>query len=67
MNDNVFHEIQKDTCTKAYQRRHIYTDNPVAVNGMKYNVISVAPFSDLDYQPESVGDKLKYLINGGKS
>ena len=41
--------------------------NPVSVNGMTYDIVSVVPFPDMDYQPESVEDKLKYLINGGKS
>ena len=67
MNKIMFDEIQKDTCTIEYQRRHVYTENPVSVNGMDYNIISVVPFVDSDYQPESVADKLKYLINGGKS
>ena len=67
MSKSMFHEVQKDTRTTEYQRRHVYTENPVSVNGMDYNIISVVPFADSDYQPESVADKLKYLINGGKS
>jgi len=67
MYKNMFHEVQKYTRTTEYQRRHVYTENPVSVNGMDYNIISVVPFADSDYQPESVADKLKYLINGGKS
>ena len=67
MNKNMFHEVQKDTRTTEYQRRHIYTGNPVSINGMDYNIISVVPFPDADYQPESVKDKLKYLINDEKS
>ena len=66
-NQNLFDQIQQDTKSLAYQRRHCYTENPVSVNGMEYNIISVAPFPDLDYQPKDVDDKLKYLINGGKS
>lgn len=67
MNRSMFHEVQKDTRTIEYQRRHVYTENSVSVNGMTYNIVSVVPFADSDYQPESVADKLKYLINGGKS
>ena len=67
MNRSMFHEVQKDTRTIEYQRRHVYTENSVSVNGMTYNIVSVVPFPDADYQPESVEDKLKYLINGGKS
>ena len=63
----MFHEIQKDTRTVEYQRRHVYTENPISVNGMTYNIVSVVPFPDADYHPETVEDKLKYLINGGKS
>ena len=67
MDKGIFHEVQKDTCTVEYQRRHVYTEKPVSVKGMIYNIISAVPFPDSDYQPESVKDKLKYLINGGKS
>ena len=67
MNKSMFHEVQKDTRTTEYQRRHVYTENPVSVNGMDYNIISIVPFSDADYQPDGIEDKLKYLINGGKS
>ena len=67
MNKSLFDEIQKDTRTVEYQRRHVYTENPVSVNGMTYNIVSVVPFPDSDYQPETVGDKLKYLINGKNS
>ena len=67
MNRIMFHEVQKDTRTIEYQRRHVYTENSVSVNGMTYNIVSAVPFPDADYQPETVEDKLKYLINGGKS
>ena len=67
MNKNMFHEVQKYTRTTEYQRRHVYTEHPVSVKGMTYNIFSVVPFPDSDYQPEDVDDKLKYLINGGKS
>ena len=66
-NQNLFEQVQQDSKSLAYQRRHVYTENPVSVKGMTYNIISVVPFSDADYQPETVGDKLKYLISGGKS
>ena len=67
MNKNMFHEVQKYTRTTEYQRRHVYTENSVSVNGTTYNIVSVVPFPDADYQPESVADKLKYRINGEKS
>ena len=34
---------------------------------MTYKVVSVVPKVDGTYRPESVQDKLKYLINGKKS
>lgn len=67
MDKSMFHEVQKDTRSVEYQRRHVYAEKLVSVKGTTYNIISAVPFPDLDYQPESVGDKLKYLINGGKS
>ncbi|MBP3684437.1 MAG: hypothetical protein J6J12_05685 [Oscillospiraceae bacterium] len=67
MNKGIFHKVQKDTRTVEYQRRHVYTRNTVSVKGMTYNIISVAPFPDANYQPEGIEDKLKYLINVGKS
>ena len=67
MNKSIYHEIQKDTRTVEYQRRHVYTENSVSAKGMTYNIVSVVPIPDSDYQPETVADKLKYLINGGKS
>ena len=67
MSKSMFHEIQKDTRTIEYQRRHVYTENPFSVNGMTYNIVSVVPFPDAGYQPENVEDKLKYLINGKNS
>ena len=66
-NQNLFDQVQQDTKSLAYQRRHRYMSNPVSVNGMTYDIVSVVPFPDMDYQPDSIEDKLKYLINGGKS
>lgn len=66
-NQNLFDQIQQDTKSLAYQRRHHYMSNPVSVNGMTYDIVSAVPFPDMDYQPEGIDDKLKYLINGGKS
>ena len=67
MDKSMFHEVQKGTRTVEYQRRHVYSEKPVSVKGMTYNIISVVPFPDMDYQPDDIEDKLKYLINGGKS
>ena len=67
MDKSMFHEVQKDTRTVEYQRRHVYSEKTVSVKGMTYNIISVVPFPDMDYQPDDIEDKLKYLINGGKS
>ena len=67
LNQNIFDEIQSDIHSTAYRRRHRYIEDEVVVDGMTYKVISVLPFSDGDYCPETVQEKLKYLINGKKS
>ena len=67
LNQNIFDDIQSDIHSTAYRRRHRYIEDEVVVDGMTYKVISVLPFSDGNYHPETVQDKLKYLINGKKS
>ena len=67
MNHNIFDEIQIDIHSTAYRRRHRYLEDEVVVDGMTYKVVSVLPFSDGDYRPETIQDKLKYLIDGKKS
>ena len=67
LNQNIFDEIQSNIHSTAYRRRHRYIEDEVMVDGMTYKVISVLPFSDGDYRPETVQDKLTYLINGKKS
>ena len=67
LNHNIFDDIQSDIHSTAYRRRHRYTEDEVLVDGMTYKVISVVPFADGNYRPETVQDKLKYLINGNKS
>ena len=67
MNHNIFDEIQIDIHSTTYRRRHRYLEDEVVVDGMTYKVVSVLPFSDGDYRPETIQDKLKYLINGKKS
>lgn len=66
-NKNIFDEIQSDIHSTAYRRRHRYIEDEVVVDGMTYKVISVVPKADGSYRPETVQDKLKYLINGKKS
>lgn len=67
MNHNIFDEIQSDIHSTAYRRRHRYIEDEVVVDGMTYKVVSVVPKADGNYRPETVKDKLKYLINGKKS
>ena len=67
LNQNIFDDIQSDIHSTAYRRRHRYIEDEVVVDGMTYKVVSVLPFSDGDYRPETIQDKLKYLINGKKS
>ena len=64
LNQNIFDDIQSDIHSTAYRRRHRYIEDEVVVDGMTYKVVSVLPFSDGDYRPETIQDKLKYLING---
>lgn len=47
----------------AYQRRHFYKLNPVVVEGVSYNVMSVTP-QNTEETPKKVKEILKYLING---
>lgn len=67
LNQNIFDEIQSDIHSTAYRRRHRYIENEVVVDGMTYKVVSVVPKADGNYRPETVQDKLNYLINGKKS
>ena len=67
LSQNIFDEIQSDIHSTAYRRRHRYIEDEVVVDGMAYKVISVVPKADGSYRPETVQDKLKYLINGKKS
>ena len=67
LNQNIFDDIQSDIHSTAYRRRHRYLEDEVVVDGMTYKVVSVVPKADGIYRPESVQDKLKYLINGKKS
>lgn len=47
----------------AYRRRHLYKLNPVFVDGIRYNVMSVTP-RHTEENPKKVKDILKYLIAG---
>ncbi len=67
MNQNSFDDIQRDIHSTAYRRRHHYAADTIEIEGRTYTVVSVVPFSNGDYRPETVQDKLKYLINGKKS
>ena len=67
MNHNIFDDIQSEIHSTAYRRRHRHIEDEVVVDGMTYKVVSVVPKSDGSYRPETVQDKLKYLINGKKS
>lgn len=67
LNQNIFDDIQSDIDSTAYRRRHRYIEDGIEIDGMTYKVISVVPVADGSYRPETVQDKLKYLINGKKS
>jgi len=67
LNQKSLDDIQSDIHSTAYRRRHRYIEDAVVVDGMTYKVVSVVPVADGSYRPETVQDKLKYLINGKKS
>ena len=67
LNQNIFDDIQSDIHSTAYRRRHRYIEDAIVVDGMTYKIVSVVPVADGSYRPETVQDKLKYLINGKKS
>ena len=67
LNENIFDEIQTDIHSTAYRRRHRYIEDSMEIDGMTYKVISVVPVADGSYRPETVQDKLNYLLNGKKS
>lgn len=67
LNQNIFDDIQSDIHSTAYRRRHRYIEDEVVVDGMTYKVVSVVPKADGSYRPETVQDKLNYLLNGKKS
>ena len=67
MNQNFFDKIQSDIHSPAYRRRHRYIEDAVVVGGMTYKVVSVVPVADGSFRPETVQDKLNYLLNGKKS
>lgn len=67
LNQNIFDNIQSDIHSTAYRRRHHYIEDAIVVDGMTYKIVSVVPVADGSYRPETVQDRLKYLINGKKS
>ena len=67
MNDTVFNTIQQEPHSGAYRRRHRWLSHEQVVDGVAYQVVSVLPFSDGDYRPETAETKLRYLISDGKN
>lgn len=63
---NYFSELQKDTTTPAYRRRHCHVLEMVTVGGVTYPVMSVVPTEEEGYIPDTAADKIKALINGEK-
>lgn len=49
----------------AYRRRHLYKLNPVFVDGIRYNVMSVTP-RHTEEIPKKAKELFAYLITGGK-
>ena len=63
---NYFSELQKDTKSITYRRRHCHVLEMVTVGGVIYPVISVVPTEEEEYIPDTAYDKIKELINGEK-
>ena len=63
---NYFSELQKDTKSNTYRRRHCHVLETVTVGGVTYPVISVVPTEEEEYIPNTAYDKIKALINGEK-
>lgn len=61
---NVYKEVQEDTDSSQYRRRHEYLHSNIAVDGVTYKIISVLPKFDVDYKPKKVSELLAYLVNG---
>ncbi len=55
-------KILENIKSYAYQRRHFYKLNPVVVEGVCYNVMSVTP-QHTEEVSKKVKDILKYLVN----
>ena len=63
---NYFSEIQKDTKSITYRRRHCHVLELVTVGGVTYPAVSVVPTEEEGYIPDTAADKIKALINGEK-
>ena len=63
---NYFSELQKDTKSITYRRRHCHVLEMVEVKGVTYPVMSVVPTEEKGYIPDTAYDKIKELINGKK-
>ena len=61
-----FSELQKDTTTSTYRRRHCHVLEMVTVGRVTYPVMSVVPTEEEGYIPDTAYDKIKELINGEK-
>lgn len=49
----------------AYRRRHLYKFDPVFVDGIRYNVMSVTP-QHTEEIPKKAKELFAYLINGNE-
>lgn len=63
---NYFSELQKDTKSITYRRRHCHVLEMVTVGGVTYPVMSVVPTEEEEYIPDTAHDRIKELINGEK-
>ena len=63
---NCFSELQKNTTSITYRRRHCHVLEMVTVGGVTYAVMSVVTREEEGYSPDTAADKIKALINGEK-
>lgn len=55
---NIYEEIQEDTGSSQYRRRHNYIHSATVIDGIVYNINSVFDMTS----KSTAEDKLKYLL-----
>ena len=58
--------IESDVHSAGYRRRSHCQSRVAELDGKSYTIVSVFPTCDVDYNPESASDKLRYLVESKK-